>query len=192
MMTHGCAATDINRNNEWKTESREGANQPLRSPFYSLKIMAHIFSLNRSNGGVPKLAVHSAKVTVDGMEGDWQEDRKHHGGPTRALCLFSLEQILTLQAEGHPIFPGSTGENVTISGLEWVTLKIGTKLRLGEAEIELTSFASPCDTIKESFSDERSVRISNKVNPGWSRLYARVLKEGNLKVGDQVEVLPVG
>lgn len=151
--------------------------------------MAHIFSLNRSKGGVPKLPIYEAQVTAEGLEGDWQEDRKHHGGPTRALCLFSLEQMLTLQTEGHPIFPGSTGENVTISGLDWATLQLGTKLRLGEAVIELTSFAVPCDTIKASFSNERSIRISNKVNPGWSRIYARVLKEGNLKVGDPIEVL---
>ena len=37
-----------------------------------------------------------------------------HGGPERALCLFSLERILELQAEGHPIFPGAAGENITI------------------------------------------------------------------------------
>lgn len=151
--------------------------------------MAHIFSLNRSNGGVPKLAVHEAAITAAGMEGDWQEDRKHHGGPTRALSLFSLDHILTMQAEGHPIFPGSTGENITIAGLEWDGLQPGTQLRLGQIEIEITSFASPCNTIRDSFSDLRSVRISEKVNPGWSRLYASVLKEGTIKVGDQVTII---
>ena len=151
--------------------------------------MAHIFSLNRSNGGVPKLAVHEVNITTIGMEGDWQEDRKHHGGPTRALSLFSLEHILALQAEGHPIFPGSTGENVTISGLEWDALQPGATVRLGEVEIEITSFASPCNTIKDSFSDLRSVRISEKTNPGWSRVYARVVKEGTLKIGDKVEII---
>jgi MOSC domain-containing protein YiiM len=151
--------------------------------------MAHIFSLNRSNGGVPKLAVHEVNITTAGMEGDWQEDRKHHGGPTRALSLFSLEHILALQAEGHPIFPGSTGENVTIAGLEWDALQPGATVRLGEVEIEITSFASPCNTIKDSFSDLRSVRISEKTNPGWSRVYARVVKEGTLKIGDKVEII---
>ncbi len=151
--------------------------------------MAHIFSLNRSKGGVPKLPVFEAQITVEGLEGDWQQDRRYHGGPTRALCLYSLEQILTLQEEGHPIFPGSTGENITISGLAWDTLRPGAKLRMGETEVELTSFAAPCSTIKESFNDKKSVRISDKVNRGWSRIYARVLKEGQLKVGDPVELL---
>lgn len=151
--------------------------------------MAHIFSLNRSNGGVPKLPVHEVRATVNGIEGDRQRDLRFHGGPKRALCLYSLDHILRLQAEGHPIFPGSTGENVTISGLEWSEMQPGVKLRLGEVEIELTSFAVPCKNIFDSFCEGQIVRISNKVNPGWSRVYARVLKEGVLRIGDSVEIL---
>jgi MOSC domain-containing protein YiiM len=153
------------------------------------KPVAHIFSLNRSQGGVPKLPVREAAITVEGLEGDWQEDRKYHGGPMRALCLYSLEQILALQAEGHPIFPGSTGENVTIAGLDWASLTPGTRLLLGEVEIELTSYASPCATIQGSFKDRRYSRISQKAHPGTSRLYARVLREGTVRVGDSVEVV---
>jgi MOSC domain-containing protein YiiM len=151
--------------------------------------VAHIFSLNRSQGGVPKLPVREAMVTAGGMEGDWQEDRKHHGGPTRALCLYSLEQILALQAQGHPIFPGSVGENVTIVGLDWSALGPGVRLRLGEVEVEVTSYATPCSTIEDSFADHRFKRIAEKVNPGTSRLYARVLRAGTLRVGDAVEVV---
>lgn len=190
MTMRGCDATDINRNEK----GERGKEKRLKilfllSPFLG-NFMAHIFSLNRSNGGVPKLPIHKVNVTVAGLDGDWQDDRKHHGGPTRALCLFSLEQILTLQAEGHPIFPGSTGENITISGLDWSRLQPGTQLRLGgSTEIEITSFASPCETIRDSFNDKRSVRMSEKVNPGWSRVYARVLQEGKLTVGDAVEVI---
>jgi MOSC domain-containing protein YiiM len=151
--------------------------------------MAHIFSLNRSQGGVPKLPLREAAITVEGLEGDWQEDRKYHGGPMRALCLYSLEQILALQSEGHPIFPGSIGENVTIAGLDWDTLNPGARLRLGEVEIELTDYAAPCRTIQGSFKDRRYSRISQKVRPGTSRLYARVLREGTVRVGDEVMVL---
>lgn len=152
--------------------------------------MAHIFSLNRSQGGVPKLPVREAVVTVDGLEGDWQEDRKHHGGPMRALCLYSLEHILTLQGEGHPIFPGAAGENVTIAGLDWASLTPGTRLRLGEVEVEVTEYTMPCASIQRSFKDRRYTRISQKVHPGTSRLYTQVLREGIVHVGDHVEVIP--
>ncbi len=151
--------------------------------------MAHIFSLNRSDGGVPKLPVQEAMVTGTGMEGDHQRNRRHHGGPERALCLFSLEHIVTLQQEGHPIFPGSVGENVTLVGLEWETLAPGSRLRLGEVLVEVSSYTTPCETISASFDDERFKRISQKANPGWSRLYVRVLEPGRLRVGDQVTVL---
>jgi MOSC domain-containing protein YiiM len=70
-------------------------------------------------GGVPKLPVSEAFVGVYGVQGDLQRDVFFHGGPLRAVCLYSLELIEALQAEGHPITPGSTGENLTLSGLDW-------------------------------------------------------------------------
>lgn len=151
----------------------------------------HIFSLQRSNGGVPKLPIREATVTELGLEGDRQRDRRYHGGPERALCLFSLEEILALQAEGHPIYPGSTGENVTISGLDWNELKVGVCLALGDdVVIQISSFAVPCSNIAESFEDGKFARISQKTHPGESRLYARILKTGELRVGQTVRVVP--
>lgn len=151
--------------------------------------MAHIFALNRSDGGVPKLPVAEAAVSREGMAGDRQSDLKHHGGPDRALCLLALEVILALQVEGHPIYPGSTGENVTISGLDWATLAPGRRVSLGEVEIEITAYAAPCRTITTSFAGGGFGRLSQKKNPGQSRLYARVLQPGTLRVGDPVEPL---
>ncbi len=96
---------------------------------------AYIHQLNCSPGGVPKTPVADAVLTPIGLAGDQQRDRRYHGGPERALCLFSLEVIAELQAEGHPIFPGSAGENATISGLEWAALAPGSRLALGLALI---------------------------------------------------------
>lgn len=149
-----------------------------------------IFQLNVSDGGVPKRAVRSALLTADGLEGDRQRDRKHHGGPQRALCLYALEHILDLQAEGHPIYPGSTGENLTLVGLEWSRLVPGVRLVIGEeVTIEITSYTAPCRVIAASFMGGRFGRISQKANPGDSRLYARVLREGELAIGQQVRLL---
>jgi MOSC domain-containing protein YiiM len=147
---------------------------------------ARVVSINRSNGGVPKLAMPEAFVSVNGVEGDRQSDLRHHGGPDRALCLYSMELIDALRTEGHSIGPGTTGDNVTITGLDWSTMIPGTRLSLGPVEIEITRFATPCQTIIASFADERSTRISEKVHPGWSRVYARVITEGVLSVGDPV------
>jgi MOSC domain-containing protein YiiM len=140
------------------------------------------------NGGVPKYAVEQAEITVQGVVGDRQNDRRHHGGPQRAVSLYSLELIQALQAEGHPIDIGTTGENLTISGLDWAALQVGDQLCIGPRVcIEITDYAAPCKTITASFRDGAFKRISHKVQPGWSRLYARVLTEGIVQTGDEVE-----
>jgi MOSC domain-containing protein YiiM len=62
-------------------------------------------------------------------------------------------------------------------------------VRVGdEVLLEIVSFTNPCKTIKGSFTDGRFVRIAQKFYPGWSRVYARVLSEGQVRFGDQVEV----
>ena len=150
----------------------------------------YIYQLNCSDGGVPKLPVKEAQLTPTGLVGDRQKDLRYHGGPERALCLYALERIQALQAEGHPIQPGSVGENVTVAGLDWSSLAPGTRLALGdEVVVELSSYAAPCKTIRRAFSDEKFKRISQKTHHGESRIYARVIRTGRLAVGQQVRVL---
>jgi MOSC domain-containing protein YiiM len=150
----------------------------------------YIFQINCSDGGAPKQPVREAMLTPTGLEGDRQAHLKIHGGPERALCLYALEQITALQEEGHPIYPGSTGENLTIVGLDWKTLAPGQRLQLGdEVIIEISSYAGPCQTIRNSFRDGKFKRISQKKHPGESRLYARVIKTGRLMTGQKVRVL---
>ena len=149
-----------------------------------------IFQLNISAGGVPKLAVREGEVNELGMVGDEHRFLDIHGGPERALCLFSLERILELQAEGHPIFPGAVGENITIAGIDWQQVVPGAQLALGEEVLlEITSYTSPCNTIPASFADGQYQRISQKAHPGWSRVYARVLRGGQLRTGQPVELV---
>lgn len=134
------------------------------------------------------MAVHTAMLSSSGVEGDRQRNRRIHGGPDRAVCLYSLELIEALQGEGHPITPGSTGDNVTVSGLHWGSIEPGVRLRVGGALLEVASFTVPCKTIRASFADGRFERISQKTNPGWSRVYARVLVAGAARPGDAVEI----
>lgn len=148
-----------------------------------------IVSINVSRGGVPKLPVPSARVGADGLDGDGQRDLRHHGGPDRALCLYSMERIEALQRDGHAIAPGTTGENLTIRGLDWDDVVPGTTLLAGALTFEVTGYASPCKSIRPSFADENSNRISQQLHPGWSRVYARVRGDGELRVGDAVELV---
>lgn len=151
--------------------------------------MGTVAQINVSSGGVPKLPVERARVTRLGVEGDRQRNRRLHGGPSRAVCLFSVEVIERLRAGGHPIAPGSTGENLTIAGLDWAVLRPGDRLRIGESvELQLTRYTIPCKNIAASFWDGDFTRMSHKLHAGESRIYARVLVEGEIAAGDEVRV----
>lgn len=150
-----------------------------------------VHSLNVSRGGVPKLPVPAAEISAGGLAGDAQRDLTLHGGPDRAVCLWSLDIITALQDEGHPVTIGSTGENLTLSGLRWAELVPGVRLRVGEQVLlEITDYAMPCRTIWKSFRLRRYGRISQKKHPGQSRLYARVLQAGHVAVGDAAVIVP--
>jgi MOSC domain-containing protein YiiM len=148
-----------------------------------------IAQLSVSAGGVPKRAVDAAWVTRLGLEGDGHHHGAIHGGPERAVCLFPLEAIEALRAEGHAITPGAIGENVTTEGLDWTLVVPGACLRLGEAVLlQVTRYTSPCATIAPVFRRRDYERVSQKRHPGCSRVYARVLIEGGLHAGDPVRL----
>lgn len=142
-----------------------------------------IESINVSGGGVPKVSRPEAWISRNGVYGDAQANRKLHGGPDRAVCIYAIEVIRALQAEGHPVGVGTTGENLTISGVSWELVAPGTIWRAGDALLEVASYTAPCKTIRDSFADKRYKRIAYKVNPGWSRVYARVIEEGRVRAG---------
>ena len=149
----------------------------------------YLHQISISDGGVPKLPVAEARLTVNGVAGDRQRNLEAHGGVDRAICLFSLEVIEALQAEGHSIRPGSSGENLTIAGLDWPKLLPGDRLRIGDTVLlEMTSYTSPCKYNAQWFANGDFSRISQKLHPGWSRLYARVLAEGVVRPGARVTV----
>jgi len=148
-----------------------------------------VHAIHVSNGGVPKRPRDSCRITIDGVEGDRQRDLRFHGGPMRAVSLYSLDLIDALRQEGHPIGAGVIGENLTLAGVDWSAMVPGASLLIGPVQLTLTAFASPCTNIAPAFRDQHFVRVSQKVHPGWSRLYAKVDREGIVTVGDAVRVL---
>jgi len=151
---------------------------------------ARIVQLSVSNGGVPKKAVESVRVTALGLEGDAHRNREHHGGPERAVCLFAMETIRALQAEGHPLVPGTLGENVTLEGLDWSAVQPGARVRLGaEVVVEITRYTTPCFNIRPAFRDGDYSLVSQNRHPGRSRVYARVLETGTVRRGDPAQLL---
>ena len=142
-------------------------------------------------GGVPKRPVEQAEVGPTGLAGDAVRYTKIHGGPERAVCLFSLEVIERLRAEGHPVAPGTTGENLTLAGVAWERLEPGRVLAIGDAvRLQLTTRVEPCKTIRASFEGGAFKRIKPAAHPDETRWYTRVLAGGTVRTGDPVSVEP--
>ena len=149
-----------------------------------------IHSINISSGGVPKRAVDSANILKNGVKGDFNRVRDSRGGdPDRAVCIFSLERINEMKQEGHPIEIGSTGENLTIQGVDWNTLVEGARLEIGDVILELSEPCAPCSKIGESFIERRFGRVDHEQEFGWSRWLARVVRGGSVSIGDSVNII---
>jgi MOSC domain-containing protein YiiM len=155
-----------------------------------LSITGRIVQISLSDGGVPKTAVPSAEVDVRGLVGDRHNNPEIHGGPDKAICLWSLEVIETLRQEGHNLAPGYAGENVTVSGLDWDIVIPGIHLQLGDrVHLEIVSYTTPCRKNMNWFADRRYSRIHQKHHPGSSRVYARVHQTGRIQTGDFVRII---
>ena len=153
---------------------------------------AVVHSINISTqGGVPKLPIDKAEIKFEGVEGDFNKFRteKKNSIGTRAVTLFSLEQIEKLKSEGHSIDVGTTGENITIEGVDWPSLEVGARMMIGEAMIELSEPTAPCSKIGKSFIDGAFSRIDHEFELGWSRWSASVIEEGQVEIGSQVILL---
>ena len=152
-------------------------------------VTGRIHQISVSAGGVPKLPVDTAEVGLRGVIGDDQADKRHHGHPEQALCVWSLEVIDALREEGHPIAPGYAGENITVAGLDWTLVVPGVTLRFGDSVIAPVTFdATPCSKNAAWFAGRDFRRMSHERHPGWSRMYTSVAAGGTIGVGDPVRI----
>ena len=146
--------------------------------------------LNVSNGGMPKSPVMFARVTAGGIEGDRQRNLKYHGGPDRAVCVYSEELYEELRDAGIDVSAGAVGENFTTRGVDLRKLAKGDRLRIGGeggqggCVIELTDVRVPCNQLKKWDPELPELIVGRS---GW---VARVIEEGIVRPGDPIEVLP--
>jgi MOSC domain-containing protein YiiM len=155
-----------------------------------------VVQVSVSRGGVPKRAIESADLTERGLGGDaWRYP--FHGGRRRAILLITIEGIDELVAQGFALFPGALGENLTTRGIDRRELRLGQRLRVGTAEIELREIRTPCGTldvygphIQAAMFDAR-VQRGDSTSPRWglSGFYASVIQPGIVSNGDAVVCL---
>lgn len=149
--------------------------------------------VNVSKGGIPKRAIPSGDVTENGIAGDaWRYP--FHGGRRKAILLITIEGIDELIAQGFPLFPGALGENFTTRGLDRRELRLGQRLQVGGAEIELTQMRVPCATLDvygtgiQAAVYDKQVQAGDPTSPRWglSGFYAAVIRTGVVRPGDAV------
>jgi len=144
---------------------------------------ATLSQLNISAGGMPKRPIAEAMVCAEGVAGDRHRNLKYHGGPERAICLYSEEWYDWLREQGIDVSAGCVGENFTTRGIDLASLKVGDRLRVGACVIELTMTRTPCRNLAQW--DKRLMRLMGD-RPGWK---AKVIMEGPVRPGDTIERL---
>lgn len=85
---------------------------------------------------------------------------------------------------------GAQSQQGPVVGLHVSSGGVPMHVRIGDVVGEITSYATPCHKIARWFADGDFNRILHDRHPGWSRLYARVLRPGSVRVGDPVEIEP--
>jgi len=145
--------------------------------------IARVVSINISKGGIPKNPVGSVFVRAAGLEGDGHNHEKHYR-PMQAVSLQDIEKLNELRGEGYSLYPGATGENVTVTNLNINALPLGTRLEFaGGVMIELSKVRTPCyvlDAIDPKLKDDIAGRCG---------YYASVIKEGELRTGEAITVI---
>ena len=129
-----------------------------------------------------------AMVSATGLEGDGQADLSVHGGEDKAVYLYSEDSYEWWRGRlGHALQPGELGENLTVTGLTDDEVRIGDRLRAGEALLEVTQPREPCFKLGIRMGDPRFVLAFREA--GRTGFYARVIGEGEVGAGDTIEVV---
>lgn len=160
--------------------------------------------------GIVKRAVDGpVPVRALGLAGDEQADPTVHGGLAKAVYMYPAEHYAFwntvhhqvrhatagLRADGlipydtASVLPwGACGENLTVAGLAEADLYIGDVLRIGSAELVVTSPRIPCDKFNAVMGTNQAVRLM--VRSGYCGWYLEVRTPGTLAAGDGITLHP--
>ena len=129
--------------------------------------------------GEKKHPVDAIVLRLDhGIVGD-----AHAGNWHRQISLLANESVDKMRERGLTLEAGDFAENILTEGVALRTLPVGTRLRVGETELEITQIG------KECHSDcEIKKKVGICVMPAEG-VFAIVKREGTVKAGDEIEVL---
>ena len=137
---------------------------------------------------IDKRKVHMVYLATQGFDGDDVADKKHHGGPDRAVCLYPAEHYMQWEKElGKPLPTAAFGENLTVMNMLEADVCIGDIYKIGDAVIQITQGRIPCSTIDRYTEANRLLK--RLIETGYTGFLARVLNEGTIYADSKIELV---
>lgn len=119
---------------------------------------------------------------------DVQVDRKHHGGPFKAVYAYALEDYAWwIEELARDLPPGTFGENLTTEGIDISGALIGERWRVGTAILEIADPRIPCSTLRARMGIPGFVKTFARARRFGA--YFSIVEEGSVAAGDEIEVL---
>jgi len=142
--------------------------------------MAHVLAVCISeNKGERKKPVEAVELRENhGIVGDGHASDWH-----RQVSLLAQESIDKMRAMGLDVNAGDFAENITTSGIDLVSLPIGTRLQVGKTLLEVTQIGKECHTRCAIY-----YQAGDCVMPKEG-IFAKVISGGTIRPGDEIQVV---
>ena len=125
------------------------------------------------------------RVAGVNVEGDRQADLRVHGGLSKSLYAYAIEDYRWWEREiGRELGPGTFGDNVTVEGVDLAAAVIGERWEVGAAVLRVTEPRIPCYKLGVRMDDRRfPARFAAAARPGT---YLAVERPGDIGAGDVI------
>jgi MOSC domain-containing protein YiiM len=149
-------------------------------------VQSGIYRGKEALSGISKSQVNdSVFVTTEGLAGDEQADLVNHGGPDKAICVYSFDHYSHWENVLHRTLPyGSFGENFTVRNMLEGEVHIGDSFRIGEALVQISQPRQPCWKLAMRWGLEELPFLVTE--SGTTGFYFRVLQPGEVVAGDDL------
>ena len=147
--------------------------------------VGHIVHAGREEPSAIGKARTAGPLALDtlGFTGDTVADRKHHGGPDKAVCVYPSSRYDDWLARyGDPLPRPAFGENLLLDDVDEESAYVGDILRIGTALVQISQPRVPCYK-PAAFTGEARLTLDLR-RTGWTGWYLRVLERGVVAEGD--------
>ncbi|WP_251211760.1 MOSC domain-containing protein [Adlercreutzia murintestinalis] len=128
--------------------------------------------------------IQKTETTSVELRPNWGiEDDAHAGNWHRQVSLLGYEKIEEFKARGANVANGSFGENLIVEGFDLKSLPIGTRLRAGDAELELTQIGKECHARCAIYH-----KMGDCIMPREG-VFCKVIQGGRITLGDRIDLI---